>query len=54
MADQDNIANLLRGCGGRWPTTTRSAVLLGVIGWALQAMAPEANSIGPALRELFM
>ncbi len=38
---------------GTWGLTLLTAGLLGVIGWALQAMAPEANSIGPALRELF-
>ncbi len=38
---------------GTWGLTLLTAGLLGVIGWALQAMAPEAVSIGPALRELF-
>jgi hypothetical protein len=38
---------------GTWGLTLLTAALLGVIGWALQAMAPEADSIGPALRELF-
>jgi hypothetical protein len=37
---------------GTWGLAFLTAGLLGVIGWALQAMALEAHSIGPAIREL--
>jgi hypothetical protein len=38
---------------GTWGLAMLTAGLLSLIGWALQSMAPEAQSIGPALRELF-
>jgi hypothetical protein len=36
---------------GTWGLAMLTAGLLSLIGWALQSMAPEAQSIGPALRE---
>jgi len=38
---------------GTWGLALLTAGLLSLLGWALQSMAPEAQSIGPALRELF-
>jgi hypothetical protein len=38
---------------GTWGLALLTAGLLSLIGWALQAMAPDAHSIGPAIRELF-